>query len=123
MSTLSQIAHAHRIRLMILFGSQATANQTDHSDFDIAVEFERNTTEPDILALIADLEQIYQGPVDLTIASMTTNPLLLHEIASGRLLFESKPEIFTDFQCRAWKEYIDSKVARAQQFRWLKEFV
>jgi predicted nucleotidyltransferase len=119
---LTEITQKHRIRLMVLFGSRATSSQTDQSDFDIAVKFEKSTIEPDILGLIADLEHFFQGPVDLTVISMTTNALLLHEIASGRLLFESTPDAFADFQCRAWKEYIDARVVRERQFLWLKEF-
>jgi predicted nucleotidyltransferase len=121
--SLNEIAQKHRLCLMVLFGSRAISSQTDHSDFDVGVEFEKSTIAPDILGLIADLEQYFRGPVDLSVISMTTNALLLHEIASGRLLFENTPGAFVNFQCRAWKEYIDARLVRERQFRWLKEFV
>lgn len=102
------------LKLIILFGSQATGTAGKTSDTDIAVLGDRPLT----LDERSELEEKYANRfsiseemidlVDLAIAP----PILRYQVAqSGKLLYGSEDD-FTRFKVLAWKQYLNTEKFR-----------
>ena len=109
------------LELVVLFGSTAKGRQRAGSDVDVAV---RCTGPADLDALHAVLATIIATDrldlVDLHHAS----PILAMEVArSGRLLYESRPGTFRQFQSLASRRYCDTEKLRRAQRRAIHVFL
>lgn len=72
---------------MELFGSAASEEVDAESDLDFLVEFQE--LEPEAYAdayfsLLEGLEELFQRPIDLVVASAVKNPYFLQGIESSR---------------------------------------
>lgn len=105
---LEELAKKHKIKFIVLFGSQTTKTFNKESDFDIAVfmdKFNDLDTYNDVLFGLAKILKIPEEKIDLTDLK-NANPLLRYEITSrGKLLFGDEME-YLNFQALAFKDYI-----------------
>ncbi|MEN9206320.1 MAG: nucleotidyltransferase domain-containing protein [Thermostichales cyanobacterium SZTDM-1c_bins_54] len=110
-----------QVKLLVLFGSRANGTAHAYSDWDVGY------LGPEILSL-ADLAIYGQVAKALGIPGdrldlvnlQRCSPLLTYVVArEGKLIFEAEPELFVNFQTRAWKRYAD-----AAKFRyWQRQYI
>lgn len=109
------------LELVVLFGSTAKGGRRGGSDVDVAVRC-LETAELDTLygVLAPGLGTDRLDLVDLRRAG----PLLAMEVArSGRLLYESRPGAFRQFQSLASRRYCDTAKLRRAQRRAIQVFL
>jgi uncharacterized protein len=75
----------HRARNPRVFGSVARADASARSDLDLLVDFDSGASVYDQMALLADLQQIFNRRVDVTA------PSGLHWLVRPQVLFEAVP--------------------------------
>lgn len=112
------MAFASGIKLVILFGSQATKKAGKNSDTDVAVLSDHPLTleeKTEIGIEVAGMFNISEDTVDV-VDIWHAPPLLQHEIASnGKLIFGDNFD-FIRFRVLAWKRYLDTaKFRRARE--------
>lgn len=103
-----QAVRALGVRLLVLFGSHARGTARPDSDIDVGVLMggaPPDVTDPRCGEIIDALN--VKGEVDLVFLD-AAEPLLLMEVAAGRLLFEQAPGTFEEFRLRAAKRYYDT---------------
>ncbi len=105
-----------KVKLVVLFGSQARQKATEKSDWDIVflatpdtyTGMEKFTLQQDISVLL-DLSFDHIDLIDLRRCS----PLLAFTVArEGKPLYEATPAVFRMFQVRASKIYADTAKLR-----------
>lgn len=111
---VSDLAHRHGWRLVVLFGSAARGEAA--RDLDLAV---LPKTMPSLLAQgawLAELEErLAPWAVDLLVLGDETSPVARFEVfRQGRCLFEAEPGLFSREQDRAFFLYADSEPIRRQ---------
>ena len=124
-TTIATIAKQFRLRLLLLFGSQATGLTHAKSDVDIAVLAERPLDELDIRdALNEALMRVFRRS-DVELVDLRRAPPLLQRdaTAEGRLLFEEKPGVYDRFQLFAMKHFMETKPLRDLRRARLREFL
>ena len=109
------------LELVVLFGSTVKGRRRAGSDVDVAV---RCAGPADLDVLHAVLAPAFVTDrldlVDLHHAS----PILAMEVArSGRLLYESRPGMFRQFQSLASRRYCDTEKLRRAQRRAIHVFL
>jgi uncharacterized protein len=106
---IKEVAGKYRLKLVLLFGSQATGKIHNESDFDIAYFPEKNLSfdeEIDInfqFTLIFPQKDCRVDTVDIKHA----NPLLIFRISKENILLYGSREDFMKFKLRAFKMYND----------------
>lgn len=80
---LARALAAHRARNPRVFGSVARREATKRSDVDLLVDFDRDASAFDQMALIGDLEDLFGRKVDVT------SPGGLHWFARPQIIFEA----------------------------------
>lgn len=107
---IEQLGRAHRLSLVVLFGSQASGKVYKQSDVDIAFLAERPLGPREIGELaLAFSRALGMNDVDL-LDLKTAPPLLLKQIAIGsRLLYESEPSLFARFKIYGLKRYMEAR--------------
>ena len=106
----------------ILFGSQATKNQTPLSDTDIAVYTDEELSYLDQGNLILEFEQQYKTKVDLVILNdiMDTEPSLAYNVMfHGKLIQCDDDEQYKLIKYKVLQHYLDTTELRE---RFLREF-
>jgi predicted nucleotidyltransferase len=109
------------LELVVLFGSTAKGRRRAGSDVDVAVRCV-GTADLDTLygVLAPALGSEHLDLVDLRRAG----PLLAMAVArSGRLLYESRPGAFRQFQSLASRRYCDTAKLRRAQRRAIQVFL
>lgn len=112
------MAFAPYIKLLVLFGSQATGKAGKNSDTDVAVlsDGELTLAEKGEIGIEAGkILHVSEDKIDV-IDIRRASPLLQQEIAqSGKLLY-GDPFDFLRFRVLAWKRYQDTaKFRRARE--------
>lgn len=108
------------VKLVILFGSQATEKSSENSDTDIAVlsnqrlSFEEKIELKEKLSLELQVSEDKLDLIDLSSAS----PLLQYQVAQNGKLIRGKAEDFLRFKVLAWKRYQNTA-----KFRRIREKV
>ncbi len=93
------------LRLVVIFGSEASGSARADSDLDIA--FVAESTMADELRVQAQLERSCKRAVDF-VNIARANTILKHQIAlHGAPIFEANPFEFARFRANAWAEYLD----------------
>jgi predicted nucleotidyltransferase len=104
------------VKLAYIFGSQAKGKSVSNSDFDIAVLFKKNPSDPlalrEITYISSELNKFF--PTELDIVSLNDAPLLLkyEVVAHGRVLYCEKEAERINFEVSVIKEYIDEEPIR-----------
>jgi predicted nucleotidyltransferase len=118
-ASLSNYAKKHKIMLVILYGSHATDEADEFSDWDIAV-MPKHHTRPQWLSLLSDIHTTFEIEVECAIITTETDPLFRWEVfRQGIALYEDEPGRFNDEYVMAWKIYLDTAKLR----RWEKEVI
>ncbi len=107
---IEELCRQRHIRLLILFGSQATGKATERSDTDVAVLLERPPSWEEFCLLGEDLERVLQirGRLDLVVLNTSSSTTLGREIVrSARILFDCDGERYAEFSTKAMKAYAD----------------
>lgn len=103
-----EIAQTYHLKLVFLFGSQASGRAHRESDVDIAVLPQKNFTFEKEVRLIADLMPVL-GDVDLTVLSKA-RPLLMYGVFEhAQVLYEEDPLLFPRYRAYAFKRYVEAK--------------
>ncbi len=108
------------IKLVILFGSQATQKSNISSDTDIAVladQFLALGQKLELKEKLAIKLNVSEEKIDL-IDLWSVPPLLQHQIAQNGRLIEGQEADFIRFKVLAWKRYQDTA-----KFRRIREQV
>lgn len=114
-------AHIKGIRLVILFGSQASGKTHSHSDTDIAVVADKALTIDDrsqFAALIAAQFGFAEDDIDLVDFS-DAPPLLQFQITEHGKLLWGNPDDFLRLRVLAWRRYLDTAKLRRLRERSL----
>lgn len=107
-------AREFSLDLLILFGSRATGRARPDSDTDIAVRSNKVLSREEEMTLGVRLDAHFPNVeiVDIRKAS----PLLLGAIGSdGKLLYEARASLFSEFKIFAWNQYLDFKPSLDRQ--------
>jgi predicted nucleotidyltransferase len=116
---LQLIAKQYDLRLVVLFGSQATRRMHARSDVDVAIWTERALSVEERLELWGALTRLLEAEVDLTELNRA-EPLLLFQIAStGRLLYKARDLAWENFKSYAYRCYWDSAKFFADMARYV----
>lgn len=122
-----QIFQKFNIKLAYLFGSRAKGNAAPESDYDIAVLFKNNPSDPfaikEIMNLSTDLNKYFPAKID--IVSLHCAPLLLkyEVVAHSVVLYRENETERINFEVAVTKEYIDEQYVRNIYYNALKERV
>ena len=109
------------LELVVLFGSTAKGRRRAGSDVDVAVR----CAGPADLDMLHGLLAPALGTDRLDLIDLGhPSPLLAMEVArSGRLLYESRPGMFRQFQSLASRRYCDTEKLRRAQRRAIHVFL
>lgn len=107
---IKKIAKKYGLKLVLLFGSQATKKIHKQSDIDIAFLSEKKLSLNEEVNLIFDLTQILRSEnIDL-VNLRTAPPLLLYAISRHSVvLYQKNALIFPEFCAYAFKYYVEAK--------------
>jgi predicted nucleotidyltransferase len=123
-ATVRDWCQQNRVRLAVLFGSQATGNTHAQSDVDIAIWAEEPVVAERKLQWLVELETIFANDVSLVFVSPRLDPTLGFEIVKhGQLLFEQVEELWLIERSRLWHAYNDSLPFRRAARQQLKQFI
>jgi len=102
------LASGPRLRLAVLFGSQAVGQGRTGSDFDVGVvPVDPDLALADELAFAATLSGVIGAEVDL-VRLDRDDPLLGREVAhKGVCLFEAEPGVFSAYRATAASRWVD----------------
>ncbi|TSC78656.1 MAG: putative nucleotidyltransferase [Parcubacteria group bacterium Gr01-1014_33] len=114
------------IKLIILFGSQATGRAGKRSDTDIAILADHPLSFAErgqIAEKIAKELGTNEDDID-TVDLWDASPLLQYEVAKKGKLLKGEEYDFVRFKVLAWKRYLDTaKFRRARERVLDKEFL
>ena len=103
-----EIAKKHKLKMLLLFGSQASGRVKPDSDFDIAYLPKESFDTKQILELNGDLMDIFHSERIDQVNIRQASPLLLHEISrNSKLLFGQEID-YIRFKTRAFRVFVDS---------------
>lgn len=120
-----RIFQKYKVKLAYLFGSQAKGTPAKESDFDIAVLFNKNPSDPlalkEITFLSLELSKFFPAEVDV-VSLNDASSLLKYEAISGRKVLYCKNEKERiNFEVAVLKEYIDDQFTRDIYFQALAD--
>ncbi len=124
---LRQFCRKERIRLAILFGSQAKRRSHGRSDVDLALSGPTtlaHSLRP--LAFADPLEAIFERrfSVDVVLLSDETDPVLKWEIFSeGIPLYENQRGLFQEERYKAWLLFNDTAPLRRLRGQMIDHFL
>jgi len=120
---LESIAHKHDLKLIVLFGSQATGHVRSQSDVDVAALPSRRLSWDERNGLWAKLCELFQAEVDLSVLDHA-QPMLMYQVAEhGQVLYESEQWAWANFKLYARRLYWDTAPLRESLSRYLNRRV
>jgi len=112
------------LRLVVLFGSQATGKTHARSDVDLAIWPLEELTLDQRLQWLMELENLLGRDVSLVAVTPLLNPTLGFEIVKqGIVVHEAEPDLWQRERNRLWHLYCDSLPFRRAARRKLDKFV
>ncbi len=120
---IAALARKHKLRLVVLFGSQATGKIHPKSDIDVGYVASPDLNFEASLDAANDLRELL-GREDVEFVNMRKISPLLRKIISdeGILLYEDTPGTFVQFKMYAFKKYIETKPLRELRYKSLRKF-
>ena len=116
----------NKILLGILYGSRATDNARDNSDFDLALllDYDRNMDALEAgnlkRSLLHKLMQFFSSSrVDLTILNRSSVYLANEVIQNGRLVFEAEAEAYSKYVSLVIRRLSDDRLFREAEKKYL----
>jgi len=107
---IDNIAREYGLKLVLLFGSEASGKAHPGSDVDIAVMFQDSATVKDrFFDLIADMHGIFpEREVDMGLIN-EADPLFLKKILENCELISGEPRVLAQLRMYAFRRYVDHK--------------
>ena len=122
-SEIFRFARENNLMLIILYGSRATGEAENDSDWDIAVVPKHGTYPKDILKLYSDISKLFEHEIDIGIITSRSDPLYRWEVfREGLALFEDKPGVFDNEYIAAWKVFLDTEHLRKLEKEIISEY-
>ena len=107
---IKEIAEKYQLRLILLFGSQATGEIHNESDFDIAYLPAKNLEFEQENYLNYEFTNFFQNDRVDTVDMRKAPPLLFYAIFRRCLiLFKENDLVFPTYRAYAFKKYIEAK--------------
>ncbi len=104
--SLEKIAKKYHLRLIVLFGSQASQKISKESDIDLAILPSRTVNEEKLYEELMSLFK--RADIDLVNIKKEHNHLLLFEILhKGIVLYEAKPGLKSTLEWQSFIDYVD----------------
>ena len=118
----ANIARAHRLCLIILYGSVARGTDTAMSDVDIGVMGHSPLSHEDESVIAEETARALEIPQIEVRSLHRTSPLFLHQVMNdGILLFADTPARPQELRLYAWKIAIETRRLREQRYAGTKE--
>ncbi len=123
------------LKMLVLFGSQATGKTHPKSDWDFAVLYDETLKEDylkgdawkelEIPLILGDIFKINSDRIDVVNLNHCS-PLVGYQVAkNGQLIYESSLGQFLKFRIQAWKKYADTAQFRQAEkqsiYLWLQQ--
>jgi len=106
---IKKIAEKYQLKLVVLYGSQATGKAKSNSDIDIAILGERRIDFDKHIELINEFTSLFQtDEVDVKLLH-DTNPLFRYQVMRDGILLYGKDYDFSSFRAYAFRDYMDSQ--------------
>lgn len=111
MKEYEKLAEEFELELIVLFGSYAKNEVQSYSDVDIAYFAKKPLNEYKKRELRNKFSNIFKdAPIDLIELNTNQSIFLRYEIfQTGICLFESKEDLYNEFENNSWFDYIDNK--------------
>ncbi len=121
---LTRLAETYGIRLMLLHGSVASAQEHQDSDVDIAALFgDRNVGSSRMAELHSELQQLLpHREIDL-VSLNAADPLFLKKITEKCRLLYGEPRELYSLKMYAFRRYQDHKRFLAMERRYVTELL
>ncbi|NVM55260.1 MAG: nucleotidyltransferase domain-containing protein [Candidatus Helarchaeota archaeon] len=124
---ISSIGKKYNLLLVYLFGSKALGKESKLSDIDIAVLLKENgryNLRELMLDLIFEFGQIFHSDkIDLLILNKASYAIQYGVISEGKLLYQTNPEIRSQYETRIIKLYLDFKKYETEYYRALQKSI
>lgn len=114
--TLADLADAHDLALVVLFGSAADPSVTDPGDLDLAVAWAHDT-DRDLVGLTSDLVALLGDAVDVLDLDRGGPVVRERALTRGEKLLEREPGAFATRQMRAIRDAMDTARLRHRQLQ------
>ncbi len=123
-SKITELAHKYGLRLVLLFGSQATGQIHKESDIDVAYLPKESLDFNQECYLNYEFTNIFrQDRVD-TVDIKKAPPLLMYAVFDRpKILFQIDDKVFSIYQAYAFKRYIEAKPIFEERARRLQKYV
>ncbi len=119
--TIKKIAEEYDLMLIYSFGSRATDTDTPLSDVDIAILVDglgNRDFKALSLNLIFKFSQLFDSDkIDLLILNKASLAIQFKVISEGKILYQRKLEIRTDFEEKVIKLYLDFKKFEVEYYK------
>ncbi len=108
---LAQLCHDFNLSIVALFGSQATGKTRVGSNIDIAILSDRKAISPEYEYEVfqAFLWFFHRADVDVIMLNHASSLLGYKVATTGKVLYESRPNVWRDFRLLAIKKHADAK--------------
>lgn len=110
---ISKIARSHKIKMMVVFGSQVHSKTHPGSDLDIGILLNQEPQSYHILLDVqGELKKVFPDyKLDVSYLHRATPYFLFESVYKGQLLYGSNYD-YTKLCAQAFKQYIDSQELR-----------
>lgn len=106
---IAKIAEKYDLKLVVLYGSQATGKANENSDIDIAILGNRRIDFDRHIELINEFTGLFHtDEVDVKLLH-STNPLFRYQVMRDGILLFGKKHDFISFRAYAFRDYMDSR--------------
>lgn len=105
---IAKIAEKYELKLVVLYGSQATGKARPNSDIDIAVLGKRRVDFEKQIDLIGEFTSLFETD-EIDVKTLhNTNPLFRYEVMRDGILLFGTDYDFASFRAYAFRDYMDS---------------
>ena len=121
---IADIAKRHSLKLLVLFGSQATGHTHKKSDVDVGYLADRPNDYRENYDITLELARIFKNPEVELVNINNVSPEFKKQVAdTGILLFEERKGAFDFFSLHANRIYLETKPLRVYRDMLVKNFI
>ena len=96
-SCIRSVASRHRLRYVVLFGSEAGGYSGPHSDVDLAIKAGRSLTLAQIGLLHSELQECISKRLDLVVLDWWDPVIAWESLSRGRLVYACSRSCVTEY--------------------------